>query len=146
VPLQPRGGDRPRGLDIGEAFRHEDAQGKHLVNRGVRRIAAPVESGEQHLALDSAAQSRLQTGRNSARLQDAAYYWFSCPYLGGLTVFEGSGRHELFFRRACSAYFGNDFQYVENTLICDLLEVIIYTERRRCVKNWGVSEILCLGP
>ncbi len=54
-------GDRKRGLRRLDGFRRDDPHRHLLVEGGVRRVAAPAEPVEQHVAFDVCAQLALQS-------------------------------------------------------------------------------------
>ncbi len=55
-------GDRHRGRDVVDRFRDDHADRFHLVDRGVRAVAAPTGAIEQHLALYVAGQTHREGG------------------------------------------------------------------------------------
>ena len=60
-------GDGQHRFDILKALRHDDAEREHLIDRGVCGIASAVETGDEHVALDGAAQFRFEAAADLIR-------------------------------------------------------------------------------
>src|SRR5271156_6587459 len=84
-PLLARKGESAQGTI--HRFGHDDAKRRHLVMRGIRRIAAPAEAVEEHIAIDFSLQPLFQAGQSCSghRSSIPTAAFSSC---GQLSLFE----------------------------------------------------------